>query len=71
MLGLRSVDRDIMTIGQYLQPTKERLPVARFDHPNEYSALKEQGRAHGITHIESGPLVPKSHHAEQQIASRD
>jgi lipoic acid synthetase len=68
MRDLRSVDCDIMTIGQYLQPTKEHLPVARFYHPDEFSALKEEGRALGFTHVESGPLVRSSYHAEQQVS---
>jgi lipoyl synthase len=68
MRDLRSVDCDIMTIGQYLQPTKEHLSVARFYHPDEFSALKEEGRALGFTHVESGPLVRSSYHAEQQVS---
>jgi lipoyl synthase len=60
---MRSVDGTIMTIGQYLQPTTEHLSLARFYHPNEYSALKEQGRALGFTRIELGPLVHSSHRA--------
>jgi len=69
MRDLRSVNCDIMTIGQYLQPTKDHLPVARFYDPGEFSVLKEEGRALGFTHVESGPLVRSSYHAEQQIAS--
>lgn len=65
---LRSVDCDIMTIGQYLQPTKEHLPVARFYHPDEFAALKEEGLALGFRHVESGPLVRSSYHAEQQVS---
>ncbi len=70
MRDLRSVDCDIMTIGQYLQPTKEHLPVARFYHPDEFAALKEEGLALGFRHVESGPLVRSSYHAEQQVAER-
>jgi lipoic acid synthetase len=69
MRDLRSVGCDIMTIGQYLQPTREHLPVARFYDPSEFALLKQEGRALGFTHIESGPLVRSSYHAEQQIAS--
>ncbi|HNO36227.1 MAG TPA: lipoyl synthase, partial [Nitrospira sp.] len=68
MRDLRSVDCDIMTIGQYLQPTKEHLPVARFYHPDEFSVLKEEGLALGFRHVESGPLVRSSYHAEQQVS---
>ncbi len=69
MRDLRSVGCDIMTIGQYLQPTKAHLPVARFYHPDEFAALKEEGLALGFRHVESGPLVRSSYHAEQQIPS--
>ena len=68
MRDLRSVECDIMTIGQYLQPTKEHLPVARFYHPDEFAALKEEGLALGFRHVESGPLVRSSYHAEQQVS---
>jgi len=68
MRNLRSVDCDIMTIGQYLQPTREHLPVARFYDPSEFALLKEEGMAMGFRHVESGPLVRSSYHAEQQAA---
>ena len=69
MRDLRSVGCDIMTVGQYLQPTRDHLPVARFYDPSEFAQLKEEGRALGFTHVESGPLVRSSYHAEQQVAS--
>jgi hypothetical protein len=68
MQDLRSVGCDIMTIGQYLQPTKQHLPVARFYHPDEFAELKAEGLAMGFDDVESGPLVRSSYHAEQQIA---
>ena len=68
MRDLRSVGCDIMTIGQYLQPTRQHLPVARFYDPSEFAMLKEEGRVLGFTHVESGPLVRSSYHAEQQVA---
>ena len=68
MRDLRSVGCDIMTIGQYLQPTRQHLPVARFYDPSEFARLKEEGMALGFTHVESGPLVRSSYHAEQQVA---
>lgn len=68
MRDLRAVGCDIMTIGQYLQPTKSHLPVARFYTPEEFSLLKEQGLALGFSHVESGPLVRSSYHAEQQAS---
>lgn len=70
MRDLRSVDCDIMTIGQYLQPTKDHLPVTRFYHPDEFTALKAEGLALGFRHVESGPLVRSSYHAEQHIPAR-
>jgi lipoic acid synthetase len=69
MHDLRSIDCDIMTIGQYLQPTKAHLPVARFYNPDEFVALKEKGQALGFIHVESGPLVRSSYHAARQVAS--
>ncbi|UVT17357.1 MAG: lipoyl synthase [Nitrospira sp.] len=66
MHDLRKVDCDIITIGQYLQPTRDHLPVARFYDPSEFIALKEEGFAMGFSHVESGPLVRSSYHAEQQ-----
>ena len=67
MRDLRAVGCDIMTIGQYLQPTREHLPVARFYDLSEFAILKEEGMALGFTHVESGPLVRSSYHAEQQV----
>jgi lipoyl synthase len=69
MRDLRAVACDILTIGQYLQPTRDHLPVARFYDPSEFAALKEEGLAMGFTHVESGPLVRSSYHAEQQVSS--
>ncbi len=67
MRDLRFVGCDIMTIGQYLQPTRAHLPVARFYDPNEFAVLKEEGMALGFTHVVSGPLVRSSYHAEEQV----
>jgi lipoic acid synthetase len=66
MRDLRSVGCDILTIGQYLQPSKHHLPVARFYHPGEFAALKAEGLAMGFAHVESGPLVRSSYHAAEQ-----
>ena len=67
MQDLRAVNCDIMTIGQYLQPTREHLPVARFYDPSEFALLRVEGLAMGFSHVESGPLVRSSYHAEQQV----
>lgn len=69
MRDLRAVSCDIMTIGQYLQPTKQHLPVTRFYHPDEFAAFKAEGLALGFSHVESGPLVRSSYHAERQVSS--
>lgn len=67
MKDLRSINVDIMTIGQYLQPTKEHLPVDRFVNPEEFAEYKRIGLEMGFTHVESGPLVRSSYHAEKHI----
>ncbi len=58
---------DILTLGQYLQPTKEHLPIDRYVHPDEFRMLKEEGLRMGFRHVESGPLVRSSYHAAGQI----
>ena len=59
---------DVLTIGQYLQPTKMHLPVEEFVHPDTFRWYKEQGEALGLEHVESGPLVRSSYHAERHLA---
>lgn len=66
MEDLRAIDVDIMTIGQYLQPTKDHLAVHRYVAPHEFMAWKEFGLGIGFRHIEAGPLVRSSYHAEEQ-----
>ena len=66
---LSDVGVDIVTIGQYLRPSGEQLPVARFYSPEEFSTLSQEGRRLGIRHVESGPLVRSSYHAHKQIES--
>lgn len=64
---LRDAGCDIVTIGQYLQPTIDHIPVSRFYHPVEFESLKDYGeKILGIPHVESGPLVRSSYHAEKQ-----
>ncbi len=58
---------DILTIGQYLRPTREHLPVERFYAPEEFTRLKRIGESRGIRHVEAGPLVRSSYHAEEQV----
>lgn len=70
MRDLRAVDCDVLTIGQYLQPTRDHLPVSRFYDPSEFTLLKEEGLGMGFSHVESGPLVRSSYHAEQQVAGQ-
>jgi len=61
----------ILTLGQYLQPTKDHLPVERYVHPEEFAEFKHAGLAMGFRHVESGPLVRSSYHAfEQAEAAR-
>ncbi len=67
MKDLRNVYCNILTLGQYLQPSKQHLPVARFVHPDEFKMLKEIGLELGFQHVEAGPLVRSSYHAEKQI----
>jgi lipoic acid synthetase len=58
---------DILTLGQYLQPTKQHLPVARFIPPAEFDELAAIGMALGFRHVEAGPLVRSSYHAERHV----
>lgn len=67
MSDLNAISVDILTLGQYLQPTKDHLPVDRFVHPDEFNMLKLAGREMGFRHVESGPLVRSSYHADEQI----
>ena len=66
MADLRAVDCDILTIGQYLRPTRTHLPVVRYYTPDEFEALREAGYAVGFRWVESGPLVRSSYHADAQ-----
>lgn len=68
MRDLREHDCDMLTIGQYLQPSRSHLPVARFVHPDEFKALEEYGYELGFSHVASGPMVRSSYHADQQAS---
>ena len=58
---------DILTLGQYLQPTKMHIEVAEFIHPDQFEAYKEEGLKRGLKYVESGPLVRSSYHAERHV----
>ncbi len=64
---LRSWGVDIVTIGQYLQPSRRHLPIARYYHPDEFAELREFGYSLGFRWVESGPLVRSSYHAAEQV----
>jgi len=66
MRDLRAADVGILTLGQYLRPSAQHLPVARYYHPDEFRELAEVGRSLGFAHVESGPLVRSSYHAKAQ-----
>lgn len=67
MDDLVAIGCNILTLGQYLRPTAQHLPVVRWVHPDEFVNWKTRGEAKGIRHVESGPLVRSSYHAEQQV----
>src|SRR5579859_4198434 len=69
MQDLAAQGTDILTLGQYLQPTREHLPVIRFVHPDEFAEYKVLGEKMGFKHVESGPLVRSSYHAFDQAES--
>jgi lipoic acid synthetase len=66
MRDLRAHDCDMLTLGQYLQPSKHHLPLVRYVHPDEFNKLGELGYELGFTHVASGPMVRSSYHADQQ-----
>jgi len=67
MADLHAHGCDVVTIGQYLQPTKMHLPVAEFIHPDLFAHYREYGLSLGIPFVESGPLVRSSYHAERHL----
>ncbi|WP_018753788.1 lipoyl synthase [Paenibacillus sanguinis] len=69
MDDLRAVDCDILTIGQYLQPSPQHLHVEKYYKPEQFMELKEEGMKRGFSHVESGPLVRSSYHAHEQVTS--
>ena len=67
MRDLAEVQVDVLTLGQYLQPTVKHLPVYRFVHPDEFAELREIGYSLGFDYVESGPLVRSSYHSERHV----
>ena len=68
---LVAVGVDILTLGQYLQPTAQHLPVERWVHPDEFVLWKQRGEERGLRHVESGPMVRSSYHAEKQVLAHE
>jgi lipoic acid synthetase len=66
MQDLAAQGTNILTLGQYLQPTREHLPIVRYVHPDEFAEFKVRGEAMGFNHVEAGPLVRSSYHAFEQ-----
>jgi lipoic acid synthetase len=66
---LAAVGTDVLTIGQYLRPSKDHLPMTRYYTPEEFAFMKKEALAMGFRHVESGPLVRSSYHAHEQAAS--
>jgi lipoic acid synthetase len=64
---LVAIGCEILTLGQYLQPTHQHLKVERWVHPDEFAAWKVKGESRGLRHVEAGPMVRSSYHAEQQV----
>jgi lipoyl synthase len=64
---LRAADCDILTIGQYLRPSAQHLPIERYYHPDEFAEMKAEALGLGFRHVESGPLVRSSYHARDQV----
>jgi lipoic acid synthetase len=67
MQDLRNSGVDVITLGQYLQPTKKHLEVIRFAHPNEFAEYREAGYNMGFDYVESGPLVRSSYHSDRHV----
>jgi lipoic acid synthetase len=66
MRDLRAHGCEMLTLGQYLQPSRDHLPVDRFVHPSEFDALRELGESLGFSNVASGPMVRSSYHADRQ-----
>ena len=69
--NMREHNIDVLTVGQYLRPSKKHVDVARYYHPDEFRSLKEQALSMGFGHVEAGPLVRSSYHADEQVPARN
>ena len=69
MFDLRTMGCELLTIGQYLQPSSKHVPISRFYSPEEFEQLREEGEKMGFKHVASGPLVRSSYHADEQAAA--
>ena len=65
--AIRDARVDILTVGQYLRPSLEHLPILRYYTPEEFAQIKTFGLSIGFGHVESGPLVRSSYHADEQV----
>ena len=68
LIDLRAHNVDMVTIGQYLAPSRYHLPVARYVHPDQFNAYKKIGLSLGFKHVASGPMVRSSYHADKQAS---
>ncbi len=68
--SLRENHVQVLTVGQYLRPTENHLPIVRYWHPDEFSALEREAYALGFEHVAAGPLVRSSYHADQHVPER-
>jgi lipoic acid synthetase len=71
MRDLRDAEVGILTLGQYLRPSKDHLPLDRYYTPDEFAALRREGMAMGFRHVEAGPLVRSSYHAWEQVQAAE
>ena len=71
MRDLKAHKVDMVTLGQYLQPSRDHLAVQRFVHPDEFEELRVYGESLGFTHVASGPLVRSSYHADKQAKGEE
>ena len=67
MKDLVNIGCNILTIGQYLRPSKKHIPISRYYSPEEFAKFKTDGETMGFNHVESGPLVRSSYHAHEHV----